>query len=42
MKLKVLGTQSPYNIKRHNCPGFLIQEGENLLMLDCGSTKCYK
>ncbi len=37
MKLKVLGTQSPYNTKRHNCPGFLIQEGENLLMLDCGS-----
>ncbi len=37
MKLKVLGTQSPYNTKRHNCPGFLIQEGENLLMIDCGS-----
>lgn len=37
MKLKVLGTQSPYNTKKHNCPGFLIQEGENLLMLDCGS-----
>lgn len=37
MKLKVLGTQSPYNTKRHNCPGFLIQEAENLLMLDCGS-----
>ncbi len=37
MKLKVLGTQSPYNTKKHNCPGFFIQEGENLLMLDCGS-----
>ncbi len=37
MKLKILGTQSPYNTKRHNCPGFLIQDEENLLMLDCGS-----
>lgn len=37
MKLKVLGTQSPYNTKWHNCPGFLIQDDENLLMLDCGS-----
>lgn len=37
MKLKVLGTQSPYNTKKHNCPGFLIQDGESLLMIDCGS-----
>lgn len=37
MKIKVLGTQSPYNTKKHNCPGFLIQEGDHLLMLDCGS-----
>lgn len=37
MKLKVLGTQSPYNTRNHNCPGFLIQDGENMLMLDCGS-----
>ena len=37
MKLKVLGTQSPYNTKKHNCPGFLIQDGEDTLMLDCGS-----
>lgn len=37
MKLKVLGTQSPYNTKKHNCPGFLIQDGEDILMLDCGS-----
>ena len=37
MKLKILGTQSPYNTKDHNCPGFLIQEGENKLMLDSGS-----
>jgi len=37
MKLKVLGTQSPYNTPNHNCPGFLIADGKNKLMLDCGS-----
>ncbi len=37
MKLKVLGIQSPYNTKRHNCPGFLIQDGKDMIMLDCGS-----
>ena len=37
MKLKVLGTQSPYNTIGHNCPGFLITDGETKIMLDCGS-----
>ena len=37
MKLKVLGTQSPYNTVGHNCPGFLITEGDTKLMIDCGS-----
>lgn len=37
MKLKVLGTQSPYNTIGHNCPGFLIIDGETKIMLDCGS-----
>lgn len=37
MKLKILGTQSPYNTEGHNCPGFLITDGETKLMLDCGS-----
>ena len=37
MKLKVLGTQSPYNTEGHNCPGFLITDGETKIMLDCGS-----
>lgn len=37
MKLKVLGTQSPYNTKGHNCPGFLIVDEEDKIMLDCGS-----
>lgn len=37
MILKILGTQSPYNTKDHNCPGFLIQDGNNRLMLDSGS-----
>lgn len=37
MKLKVLGTQSPYNKEGHNCPGFFIQDGNNRILLDCGS-----
>ena len=37
MKLKVLGTQSPYNTIGHNCPGFLITDDETKIMLDCGS-----
>ncbi len=37
MKLKVLGTQSPYNTEGHNCPGFFIQDGNNKILLDCGS-----
>ena len=37
MKLKVLGTQSPYNTKGHNCPGFFIQDANNRILLDCGS-----
>lgn len=37
MKLKVLGTQSPYNTMGHNCPGFLIYNESTKLMLDCGS-----
>ena len=37
MKLKVLGTQSPYNTANHHCPGFLIEENDTKIMLDCGS-----
>ncbi|MCL2337306.1 MAG: MBL fold metallo-hydrolase [Firmicutes bacterium] len=37
MRLKVLGTQSPYNTKGHNCPGFFLQDGNDRLLLDCGS-----
>lgn len=37
MKLKILGTQSPYTTIGHNCPGFLIIDNETKLMLDCGS-----
>ena len=37
MKLKVLGTQSPITRKGHNCPGFLIKDGKNKILLDCGS-----
>lgn len=37
MKLKVLGTQSPYATNNHNCPGFLIISGDCKIMLDCGS-----
>lgn len=37
MKLKILGTQSPYNTPHHHCPGYLITEGQKNIMLDCGS-----
>ena len=37
MKLKVLGTQSPVCKEGHNCPGFFIQDGNNRILLDCGS-----
>ena len=37
MKLKVLGTQSPVCKDGHNCPGFFIQDGNNRILLDCGS-----
>lgn len=37
MMLKVLGTQSPVCKKGHNCPGFIIYDGANQVMLDCGS-----
>ena len=36
MKLKILGTQSPYNTPGHNCPGFLITDAETKILLDCG------
>ncbi len=37
MEIKILGTQSPYNTDNHNCPGFLITDGNSRIMLDCGS-----
>lgn len=37
MKVKILGTQSPFAKGRHNCPSFLITEGETKILLDCGS-----
>lgn len=37
MKLKILGSQSPYNTSGHNCPGYLVQEGNTKLLLDSGS-----
>lgn len=37
MKLKILGTQSPYNTEGHHCPGVLITDEQIKIMLDCGS-----
>ena len=37
MKIKVLGTQSPYYTLGHACPGFLVSGGSGKIMLDCGS-----
>lgn len=37
MKIKVLGTQSPYNTEGHNCPGFMVECDNVKILLDCGS-----
>jgi len=37
MKLKVLGTQSPWTTENHYCPGFLVTNGRNNILLDCGN-----
>lgn len=37
MKLKVLGTVSPYLNFDHNGPGFLVQDDVHKVLLDCGS-----
>ncbi len=37
MKLKVLGSVSPYCTKKGNCPGYLIEENNNKILLDCGN-----
>ena len=35
--LTVLGTQSPYAKENNACPSFLLSDGTNNLLLDCGS-----
>ena len=37
MKLKVLGSVSPYQNKNNNCPGFLVEKEDKRYLLDCGS-----
>ena len=37
MKLKVLGSVSPYLKGKNNCPGYLIEENKTKILLDCGS-----
>lgn len=37
MKLKVLGSISPYCKDQLNCPGYLIDSGKGKILLDCGS-----
>ena len=37
MKLRVLGSVSPYAKGKNNCPGYLIDEKETKILLDCGS-----
>ena len=37
MKLTVLGTVSPYLAFEHNGPGFLIEDNNSKVLLDCGS-----
>jgi len=37
MKLKVLGSVSPYQKGRNNCPGYLIEKNNKKILLDCGN-----
>lgn len=37
MKLKVLGSVSPYIKGKDNCPGYLIENDKTKVLLDCGS-----
>ena len=37
MKLKVLGSISPYQKGKNNCPGYLIEKNNKRYLLDCGS-----
>lgn len=37
MKLKVLGSVSPYVKGKNNCPGYMIEKEETKIILDCGS-----
>lgn len=37
MRLKVLGSISPYQKGKNNCPGYLIQKNNKKVLLDCGS-----
>lgn len=37
MKIKVLGIDSPHGTETHNCPGYLITEGNTKILLDSGS-----
>ncbi len=37
MKLKVLGSVSPYCAKKGNCPGYLLEKDNNRILLDCGN-----
>ena len=36
MRIKILGTQSPYVTDNHNCPGILIESNQHHIMLDSG------
>ena len=38
MKLKVLGSISPYVKGKNNCPGYLIEKNKTKVLLDCGSS----
>ena len=37
IKLKILGSVSPYPTKNDNCPGYLISANDKKLLLDCGN-----
>ena len=37
MEIKILGTVSPYCKDNKNCPGYLVTDNDNKVLLDCGN-----
>ena len=41
-RIKILGTVAPYPKDNMNCPGYLIKNNDNNILLDCGYERRFK